>query len=78
MLELGQGFAFVGRQYHVEVGDDDFYIDLLFYHLKLRCFIVIDLKKGAFKPEYAGKMNFYLNVVDDKTPARSAMRRPSA
>lgn len=66
LLELGQGFAFVGRQYHVEVGDRDFYIDLLFYHLRLRCFVVIDLKKGEFKPEYAGKMNFYLAVVDDK------------
>lgn len=66
LLELGQGFAFVGRQYHVVVGENDFYIDLLFYHLKLRCFVVIDLKKGEFKPEYAGKMNFYLGVVDDK------------
>ncbi len=66
LLELGQGFAFVGRQYHMAVGDSDFYIDLLFYHLKLRRFVVIDLKKGAFKPEYAGKMNFYLAVVDDK------------
>lgn len=65
LLELGQGFAFVGRQYHVEVGDQDFYIDLLFYHLHLRCFIVIELKRGAFKPEYAGKINFYCNVVDD-------------
>jgi predicted nuclease of restriction endonuclease-like (RecB) superfamily len=66
LLELGQGFAFVGRQFPLEVGDGDFYIDLLFYHLKLRCFVVIDLKKGEFKPEYAGKMNFYLAVVDDK------------
>jgi len=66
LLELGQGFAFVGRQLHLEVGDSDFYIDLLFYHLKLRCFVVIDLKKGEFKPEYAGKMNFYLSVVDDQ------------
>jgi len=66
LLELGQGFAFVGRQLHIEVGESDFYIDLLFYHLKLRCFVVIDLKKGEFKPEYAGKMNFYLSVVDDK------------
>ncbi|KAF0204095.1 MAG: hypothetical protein FD173_1643 [Gallionellaceae bacterium] len=65
LLELGQGFAFVGRQYHLEVGDQDFYIDLLFYHLKLRCFVVIELKRGAFKPEYAGKMNFYCSVVDD-------------
>jgi predicted nuclease of restriction endonuclease-like (RecB) superfamily len=65
LLELGQGFAFVGRQYRLDVGGDDFYIDLLFYHLKLRCFIVIDLKSGAFKPEYTGKMNFYLSAVDD-------------
>jgi predicted nuclease of restriction endonuclease-like (RecB) superfamily len=66
LLELGQGFAFVGRQLHLEVGENDFYIDLLFYHLKLRCFVVIDLKTGEFKPEYAGKMNFYLSVVDDQ------------
>jgi len=65
LLELGRGFAFVGRQYHLDVGDQDFYIDLLFYHLHLRCFIVIELKRGAFKPEYAGKMNFYCSVVDD-------------
>lgn len=65
LLELGQGFAFVGRQHHIEIGDQDFYIDLLFYHLRLRCFIVIELKRGAFKPEYAGKMNFYCSVVDD-------------
>ena len=66
LVELGTGFAFVGRQVHMEVGDNDFYIDLLFYHLKLRCFIVIDLKVGPFKAEYAGKMNFYLNAVDDR------------
>ncbi len=65
LLELGQGFAFVGRQYHLDIGEEDFYIDLLFYHLRLRCFVVIELKKGGFKPEYAGKMNFYCNVVDD-------------
>ncbi|MDD5298829.1 MAG: PDDEXK nuclease domain-containing protein [Rhodocyclaceae bacterium] len=65
LLELGQGFAFVGRQYHVDIGDQDFYIDLLFYHLHLRCYIVIELKRGKFKPEYAGKMNFYCSVVDD-------------
>ena len=65
LIELGRGFAFVGRQYRIEVGDEDYYIDLLFYHLKLRCFVVIDLKRGAFKVEYAGKMNFYLNVVND-------------
>lgn len=66
LLELGQGFAFVGRQYHLDIGDQDFYIDLLFYHLKLRCFVVIDLKRGDFKPEYAGKMNFYCSVVDER------------
>jgi predicted nuclease of restriction endonuclease-like (RecB) superfamily len=66
LVELGNGFAFVGRQVHMEVGDNDFYIDLLFYHLKLRCFVVIDLKVGPFKAEYAGKMNFYLNAVDDR------------
>lgn len=66
LVELGTGFAFVGRQVHFELGGDDFYLDLLFYHLKLRCFVVIDLKRGAFKPEHASKMNFYLNVVDDQ------------
>lgn len=65
LLELGAGFAFVGRQIHLEVGGEDFYIDLLFYHLKLRCFVVVDLKTGEFIPEYAGKMNFYLSAVDD-------------
>jgi predicted nuclease of restriction endonuclease-like (RecB) superfamily len=66
LLELGQGFAFVGRQYPLGIGEEEFYIDLLFYHLRLRCFVVIELKKGSFKPEYAGKMNFYCNVVDDR------------
>lgn len=66
LVELGQGFSFVGRQYHLSMADEDFYIDLLFYHLRLRCFIVIDLKRGKFKPEYAGKVNFYCSVVDDK------------
>ncbi len=65
LLELGVGFSFVGNQYHFELEGDDFYIDLLFYHLKLRCFIVIDLKTGTFKTEFAGKMNFYLSAVDD-------------
>ncbi len=65
LLELGAGFAFMGRQYHLSVGEQDFYIDLLFYHTKLRCYVVIELKKGAFKPEYAGKLNFYCSVVDD-------------
>jgi len=66
LLELGQGFAFVGRQYRLDVGDEDFYVDLLFYHLRLRAFVVIELKKGKFKPEYAGKLNFYCNVVNDR------------
>src|SRR5262249_19842074 len=66
LIELGQGFAFVGRQYRIAVGDEDFYIDLLFYHLLLRCFVIIDLKNGPFEPGHAGKMNFYLNVADDQ------------
>jgi predicted nuclease of restriction endonuclease-like (RecB) superfamily len=66
LLELGAGFAFVGRQYRIEVADEDFYIDLLFYHLKLRCYVVVELKRGEFKPEYAGKLNFYCNLVDDQ------------
>lgn len=65
LLELGKGFAFVGSQYHLEIGDQDFYLDLLFYHLRLRCFVVVDLKIDEFKPEYAGKMNFYLSAIDD-------------
>ena len=65
LLELGQGFAFVGSQYPLKIGQSEFFIDLLFYHLKLRCFIVIDLKMRAFEPEFAGKMNFYLSAVDD-------------
>ena len=65
LLELGVGFAFIGSQYSLEVGGEDFKLDLLFYHIKLRCFVVIDLKMGQFKPEYAGKMNFYLAAVDD-------------
>lgn len=65
LLELGAGFAFVGRQHHLEIDGEDFYIDLLFYHLKLRCFVVIELKTGPFKPEHAGKMNLYLGAADD-------------
>jgi predicted nuclease of restriction endonuclease-like (RecB) superfamily len=65
LLELGAGFAFVGRQYHLAVSDQDFYIDLLFYHMKLRCYVVIELKTGKFKPEYAGKLTFYCSAVDD-------------
>lgn len=65
LLELGVGFAFVGSQYHIEVADEDFYIDLLFYHVRLHCYVVIELKATKFKPEYAGKLNFYLSAVDD-------------
>ncbi len=65
LIELGEGFAFLGRQYHLQVEDQDFYLDLLFYHIKLRSFLVVELKSGKFKPEYAGKMNFYLSAVDD-------------
>jgi predicted nuclease of restriction endonuclease-like (RecB) superfamily len=65
MLELGVGFAFLGSQYHLEIGGEDFYLDLLFYHVRLRCYVVIDLKLTEFKPEYAGKLNFYLSAVDE-------------
>lgn len=65
LLVLGVGFAFVGRQVKLEVGGDEFFIDLLFYHLRLRCYVVIELKAGKFKPEYSGKLNFYLSAVDD-------------
>ena len=64
LLELGTGFAFLGNQYHLNVGGDDFYIDLLFYNLNLRCYVVIELKAGDFKPDYAGQLNFYLSAVD--------------
>ena len=70
LLELGVGFAFVASQHHLEVDGEDFYVDLLFYHLHLRCFVVIDLKMESFKPEFAGKMNFYLSAVD------AQLRRP--
>ncbi len=65
LLELGQGFAFVGRQVHLEVGDSDFFIDLLFYHLRLRCYVVIELKAGTFEPGHVSQLNMYLNAVDD-------------
>jgi predicted nuclease of restriction endonuclease-like (RecB) superfamily len=70
LLELGKGFAFVGHQYPLAVGEKDYRLDLLFYHIRLRCFVVIDLKVVAFEPEFAGKMNFYLSAVDEqlKTP----------
>jgi hypothetical protein len=63
-LELGKGFAFMGQQYHLSIADNDYYLDLLFYHTRLRCYVVIELKNTKFKPEYAGKLNFYLSAVD--------------
>lgn len=75
LLELGKGFAFIGRQYPLQVGDKDYRLDLLFYHIRLRCFVVIDLKVVEFEPEFAGKMNFYLSVVDDQI--KTAEDQPS-
>jgi len=75
LLELGVGFAFVGRQHHLEIGGQDYYLDLLFYHLRLRSYVVIDLKMKSFEPEFAGKMNFYLSAVDDQL--RHADDKPS-
>lgn len=66
MLELGKGFAFVGKQFKLEIGDSEYFMDLLFYHLHLKCYVVIELKAGKFKPEYAGKLNFYLSAVDSQ------------
>jgi predicted nuclease of restriction endonuclease-like (RecB) superfamily len=70
LLEMGKGFAFVGSQIHLRVHDEDYYLDLLFYHVKLHCFVVVELKEEPFKPEHAGKLNFYLSAVDDllRTP----------
>lgn len=65
LIELGVGFAFVGTQYRLEVGGDEFFADMLFYHLRLRCYVVVELKAVPFKPEFAGKLNFYLSAVDD-------------
>lgn len=65
LLELGAGFAFVGQQVRLEVGDEEYFIDLLFYHLKLRSYVVVELKATKFKPEYAGKLNSYLSAIDD-------------
>lgn len=65
LLELGVGFAFVGSQYRLDVSGEEFYIDLLFYHLRLRCYVAIDLKMTEFRPEFSGKMNFYVSAVDD-------------
>jgi len=66
LLELGKGFAFLGRQYHLEIAGDDYYLDLLFYHIQLRCYCIVELKTTDFKPEYAGKLNFYLSAIDDQ------------
>jgi predicted nuclease of restriction endonuclease-like (RecB) superfamily len=66
LLELGKGFAFLGRQFKIEISETDYYLDMLFYHVDLRCFIVIELKSGKFKPEFAGKLNFYLSAVDSQ------------
>jgi len=75
LLELGSGFSYVGKQYPLEVSGENYRLDLLFYHLKLRCFVVVELKSGDFKPEYAGKMNFYLSAVDSRL--RTAQDQPS-
>lgn len=69
LLELGSGFAFVGRQYHIVVDGDDFYVDLLMYHLKLHCYVAIELKAVEFKPEYVSKLNFYISAIDDMVKA---------
>lgn len=69
LLELGKGFAFLGRQYPLAVNGRDYFLDLLFYHARLKCYVVIELKAGAFKPEYVGKLNFYLSAVDDQLRA---------
>jgi len=69
LLELGAGFAFVGRQYRIEVGGEEFFIDLLFYHTRLKCYVVVELKALAFKPEHAGQLNFYLSAVDAQLKA---------
>lgn len=65
LLELGNGFSFVGNQYRIEVDGDEYFIDMLFYHTKLHCYIVVELKNTQYKPEYAEKLNFYLSAVDD-------------
>lgn len=69
LIEMGSGFAFLGSNYHLEVAGKDYYLDLLFYHVKLHCYIVIDLKATDFRPEYIGKMNFYLAAVDAEVKA---------
>ncbi len=70
LLELGTGFAFVGRQHQLEVAGDEFFIDLLFYHTRLKCYVVVELKAVAFKPEHAGQLNFYLSAVDAQIKAK--------
>ena len=75
LLELGKGFSFIASQHHLEVGGQDFYVDLLFYHRRLRCLVAVDLKTGPFRPEHAGKMNFYLAALDDRE--REPERNPS-
>lgn len=65
LIEMGHGFAFVGRQYHISVDDDDYYIDILMYHLKLHCYVVVELKAVEFKPEFVSKLNFYISAVDE-------------
>jgi predicted nuclease of restriction endonuclease-like (RecB) superfamily len=65
LLEMGQGFAYIGRQYHISVDDDDYYIDILMYHLKLHCYVVVELKAIEFKPEFISKLNFYISAVDE-------------
>ena len=71
LLEFGKGFAYVGHQYHLEVAGEDYYIDLLFYNIKLKCYVVIELKVGEFKPEYAGKLSFYLTAIDESVKEQS-------
>lgn len=75
LLELGKGFAYIGEQYPLKVQDDEFFIDLLFYNYMMHCFFAVELKTGKFVPEYAGKMNFYLSVLDDQL--KSEMDNPS-
>ena len=71
LLELGTGFAFMGRQYHFNVGGEDFYVDLLFYNVKLHCYVVIELKNAAFKPEYMGKLTFCISAIDGELRGES-------
>ena len=80
LLELGTGFAFMGRQVHLEVGAKDYYLDLLFYHVKLRCYVVVELKAVPFDPAFVGQMNLYLSAVDDllQDPRRQTQHRPAA